>query len=85
MATVLRMQPRSKVEDSSVFSSHSGTVGIEVVSTEDKSITIWRIYATSPTASNFNAAPIGSELVDIANGVKYRKTAAATWETVTQS
>jgi hypothetical protein len=85
MATILRLQPRAKVEDSSVFSSHSGNVYIEVLSDETKTFTVWRIYAASPTTSHFNAAPIGSELTNTANGVKYRKTAAATWATVTQA
>ena len=85
MATVYRLQPRAKIEDTTVFSSHSGNVYVEVLADETKTFTTWRIYAASPTTSHFNAAPIGSELINTANGVKYRKTAATTWATVTQS
>ncbi len=85
MATIIRLQPRAKVEDHSVFSSHSGSVYIEVLSDETKTFVHWRIYAISPTEANFNAAPISSELNDISNGTKKRKTAATTWETSTQS
>jgi len=85
MATILRLQPRAKVEDPSLFASHSGSVYIDVMSDETKSFTFWRVFATTPTTSHFNALPIGSELVNIANGVKYIKIGATTWATVTQS
>ena len=79
MATVLRLQPRAKVEDASVFSAHTGNVYVEVLSDETKTFAHWRIYATAPTEANFNAAPISSELNNIADGTKKRKTAATTW------
>ena len=79
MANILRLQPRAKVEDQSVFSGHSGNVYVEVLSDETKTFSHWRIYATSPTEAHFNAAPISSELNNIANGTKKRKTAATTW------
>lgn len=85
MANAIRLNERQKIEDPSIFSGHTGDVYIEVMSAQDNAFTHWRIFAASPTASNFNDAPTGSWLIDTADGTFRIKTAATTWVTVTTS
>ena len=71
-------------EEETLFSGHSGDVYLRKNESEDGAFEFWEIFAASPTTSNFNDAPIGSELTNTANGVKYRKTGATTWAQITQ-
>ena len=83
---IIRMQQASRVENRSLFSSHSGDIYIEQVESADGLFEHKRIYCASPTTSHFDTGTsIGDEIIDTANGVKYRKVGATSWETVTQS
>ncbi len=83
---IIRCQQASRVEDRTLFSSHSGDIYIEQIESADGLFEHKRIYCASPTTSNFNTGTsIGDEIIDTANGVKYRKTAAAVWATITQA
>ena len=68
MANIVAMRRTFHAEARSLFSSHTGDVYMYIDRSEDSVLEIWHIYADTPTTSHFNAAPIGSELIDTANG-----------------
>ena len=82
MANVIRLVPKVRREEDTAFSGHSGDVYVLKMESEDKAFTTWLIYADSPTPGNFNDAPVGSILINTANGAMYVKTGATTWGTV---
>lgn len=69
----------------SKYSSHSGDIVVEIIEAPN-GFNVERIYAASPTAANFNAAPVGSWLIDTAlpHVIKIHDT-ATTWKTLTGS
>ena len=85
MANIIRMQNRQKVETDSEFASHSGDVYEETLISQDSAFTHRRIFAASPTESNFNTLPTGSWLINTANGVIKVKTGPTTWSDITMS
>jgi len=80
MANFIRLAPKVRVEEKTVFASHTGDVYVLKFESEDRAKEIWFVWATSPTTSHFNAMPIGSILFNLAaSGLAYYKQGATTW------
>lgn len=80
MATLMKLNPKVKIEDRSIFSSESGTVYLFHLESEDGAKNIMLIWGDTTTVANYNTGPdIGSLLIDTADGSLYVKTAATTW------
>lgn len=86
MADIVPMRDKVRVEDRTLFSSHTGTVYVLKTIGEDAGNEKWWIWAASPTAANFNEAPVGSYLIDtdLYTTIKVHNT-ATTWLSVTLS
>lgn len=86
MGDLVQIRRTIHTEATSKYSGHSGDIYIEKLESEDGSFTKEIIYAASPTASNFDAAPVGSWLIDTDAPATFKiHTAASTWVTVTTS
>lgn len=86
MADLMKLVKRVSYEATSAFASHSGTVYVEILESEDKGFGHWRIYAASPTEAHFNAAPVGSWLIDTDAPATFKiHTSTTAWVTVTTS
>lgn len=86
MATIIKATPGVRTLDQGKYSSHTGNVYIMKIYGEDGGLGIEHIWAASPTAANFNAAPVGSWLHDTDSyGTVKIHTAATTWVTITVS
>jgi len=69
-------------KDLTKYSGHTGDIVIDYI--EAKSgFAIEYIYASAPTASNFNAAPVGSHLINTVDGVEKVHNTSSTWKTYT--
>jgi len=87
MATIMKLNPKVRVENRSLFSSETGSVYLFHLESEDGAKNIMLIWGDTTTTANYATGPdIGSLLIDSADGTVYVKTAAATWTKVgTQS
>lgn len=85
-SSIVRVNDLIRTIDQSYFSSHTGIVYVQVKASENGAVEEWHIWAASPTATNFNDAPVGSYLYDTAAPATIkRQTSAGTWETLTFS
>ena len=74
------MIPQIHVEERTKYDDHTGDVYVFRLKSEDGAKEIELIWATSPTTSYFNDAPIGSILFNLAaSGLAYYKQDATTW------
>jgi len=64
------------------YSGHTGDITIDYIESKG-GLAIEYIYAAAPTASNFNAAPVGSHLINTADGVEQVHNTTSTWKTYT--
>jgi hypothetical protein len=86
MANLIKLSPGVRTLDQGLFSSHTGNVYVMPLYGEDGGQEIWIILAATPTAANFNAAPVGSILIDTDDFGSWQvHNAATTWETFTIS
>ena len=53
MATIIKLTSAVRREATSLFSSHTGDVYMEVKESQDNAAQVWWIYAASPTEGNF--------------------------------
>lgn len=82
----VRSTPGARLPKKTDFSSHTGDIAVEIKKSEDGGVEIWHIYAATPTASNFNDAPVGSRLFDTDDWSSEQvHVTATTWQTVTIS
>ncbi len=80
MANVNRITVIGRREETTMFTSHSGTVYILRKRSADGIHNTLDIYAGTPTEANFNAAPVGSMLYDSDDYTSVKiKTGATTW------
>ena len=80
-ATLIRLVPKVKVENRGLFSSHTGTVYIFELESEDGAFSKKFLFtADAATASHFNTGTnIGDLLFDLETPMTYVKTGATTW------
>lgn len=87
MATIMKLNPKVRIENRALFPSETGTVYLFHLESEDGAKNIMLIWGDVTTVANYNTGPdIGSLLIGTDAGVVYVKTAATTWTKVgTQS
>ncbi|MCB0302843.1 MAG: hypothetical protein KDI38_03600 [Calditrichaeota bacterium] len=84
MATVVKMTEKVRREATSLFSSHTGNVYMNVLEAQEDKVKIWWIYAAAPTQGNFTTTDTNVKaifLVDTtgANAAKVSYDQGTTW------
>ena len=80
MGNFIRLVPKVRTEEKTVFASHSGDIYVLKLESEDRAKEIWFVWADAPTTSHFNDMPAGSLLFNTAaSGLAYYKQDATTW------
>ena len=84
MATIIKLTSAVRREATSLFSSHSGDVYMEVKESQDNAIQVWWCYASAPTQGNFTTTNTNVKaifLVDTtgANAAKVSYDQGTTW------
>lgn len=87
MANILHLVRTVRTEDKGLFPDYTGDVYLEVKRDESNAVVVYDILvdAASLDTSLFNAAPIGSTLLNLHDGTRHYKTGATTWVTASTS
>ena len=84
MSDTIRVLSVDRKAAPDLFPAHTGEVMIQELAGQTNEFSVLRIWAATPTAANFNAAPLGSILYDTDDYTAVLiKTAATVWSAIT--